>query len=180
VSHSDGFKDFDYSEDVAGVRIVYSDGWDSTNSHPQGAKNATDHDPFTNDSSFDGEYRDNSYNKNLWSSGGMGAWMFEYRPGSSRTDLATNYQTNYFISARNDGVSLGCWSSNSSFGGSCYFSYENTSGKFWSDGIKDFTVMNRFNKSNGSNGATSYGFQYTSGNVSNDYNGHPTDEMGIH
>ena len=179
VSHDDGFLDYKSNTKVSGIRFVYSDDWDSTNSHPQGNTNSTDKDPFRSESTWSGDRRGVAFNTENFNYGGIGAWLFSTSMGNSRTDFASNYTINYFLSARNDGVSVGSWSTRQDYGLGCYFSYEHTSGKFWSDGIENFTVMNKFNSYGMSHGATSYGFQYTSGYVSDDYSGHPVDTDGL-
>jgi len=77
-------------------------------------------------------------------------------------------------------VSVGFWSTDQNSGTGGYFSYEHTSGKFWSDGVEDFAVMNKFNGEYEVPGATSYGFQYVSAERrDNDFNGQPAGADGL-
>lgn len=179
ASNNDGFQSQRYGNNISGIRFVYSDNWDSTNNHPKGNTNAISADPFTTDDTWnddDGRERtlENSYYRNK---SGYGLWVFR-TTASPRSDYASNYETNYFLSARNDGVSIGGWSTNQSYGGSGYLSYEHTSGKFWSDGVENFTVMCKNNLRSSANDLVSYGFKYGNARYGDDYEGHP-DESGL-
>jgi len=179
ASSRENFKDNNSdNNDISGVRFVYSTGWDTSNSLPEGKSTAAYPDIFYDESAFNsnGASRSNNFedydieDKYV----GQGCWFIQKSSvGESKSDYATNTQVNYFISARNDGITIGCWSSSNEEGFAGWHSYEQTSGKFWNDGVSDWCLMTKHNSDGDQANILSYGWRYADSDNGGYHEGQP-------
>ena len=125
---SNGFSSPNNNE-VSGIRFLYSNDWDTGANQPNGKSNQDD-----NDRPNGGINRENSFTNTYINNNnsGMGLW-FKTRQ-LNIDDVATS-QINYFVSGRNDGLTVGAWdTADSNYGGVGWINWEYVDNKFWSDG----------------------------------------------
>lgn len=132
---------FRYDARGRGVSILHSEDWDTTaheaagkttryyESIPGGLHRTDSFETYLNDK----EYNDSYPGRN----GGLGLW-YRSDTNGSRAD-----EVSYFMSAREDGIAVGCWGSQDD-GIACFFAWQHVTDKFWNDGVEPHAIVCRW------------------------------------
>jgi len=164
----------DYQRNGRGVKFVFSNDWNSTDSIPAGSTtvmgsgvDAGVGDYMRHETT--GNHADDSFVRfSPWYGSNnriaVGNGLLSEQNGSGTLDDALVAPCSYFGSIRNDGFTFAIWNTSSDANGLCnWISFEQIS-KFWNDGKDDFVVFQRGNRENDHNNnntnlSVQYGFQ---------------------
>lgn len=166
ITYRENFRDRNNNQDVGGIRVVVSTGWNSTDNHPVEKTNVINSDPFENEvanhrGSSVIEQRDDEYHY------AMGIWPIgsetDHWPEasvSSRSDAATLVECTWWGSVGTDHISVASYDTqDTNDGNASWFSWEHTDAKFWADGVVPF-FMYECDNQHGDDYQGMYGFQW--------------------
>lgn len=128
------------NNNVTGIRVVHSSDWDATNNLPAGDTTVDEEDPFSG--SVTNHRTDTFTNLQMTDEDAVhGLWTIGRNTSFTDRSSARTASCTYFISGRNDGLTVGAWNTtNGSSGGATAFVWEYSDNKFWNDGHVPVTM----------------------------------------